>query len=467
MKKHTYIIPLFLFVCLLSASCSKSKFLEEKPDSGLVVPTSLTDFQQLLDNTYTLNSVNQNGTPDFITISADEYYTTSSRLNSWIPSQRNAYKWEKEIYEGQLTNLNWNGPYNQILIANIVLEGISSFKATDKDLEKVTSLKGQAFFRRAYALYNLAQLFCSVYDDNTAVSAQGLPLRLSADVNPVSMRSSVQQTYDQILKDLEEAVDYLPTRVDIAYPNRATKPAAFGMLSRVYLSMGKYEQAKTHADSCLKLHNSLLNYSDYSTAAASPFPITTPELIYFSNLAAGSFLPSAITDITVDSLLYQTYTANDLRKGLFFNLNTSGKPYPKNTYARTYQFTGIATDEIYLIRAECLARGGKITEAMTDLNDLLRTRWKKNPDGTTTYIDQTAATKEEALETILLERRKELCFRGLRWTDLRRLNKEGANITLHRIVEGKEYSLPSNDPRWVLPIPPDEIALSGINQNNR
>lgn len=466
MKKNNHFIPYILFLGIISATCTKHKFLEAKPDSGLVVPTSLTDFQQLLDNTYPF-SISQTGTPEFTTMSSDEYYTTSSRFSSWNPVLRNVHRWEKEIYEGQTTDLNWSGPFNQILVANIVLEGLDGSKTTQKELDQVYSLKGQAFFRRAYALYNLAQLFCSVYDDNTAESAQGLPLRLSADVNRVSKRSTVQQTYDQILKDLEEAVACLPISIDMANPNRATKPASFGMLSRVYLSMGKYEQAKKFADSCLKLHSSLLNYSDYNTSASSPFPITTSELIYFSNLTTSNFIPSLLTDITVDSVLYLTYTANDLRKGLFFNLNTSGKPYPKNAYARTYQFTGIATDEIYLIRAECLARAGKVAEAMTDLNDLLRTRWKKNPDGTTTYVDQMASTKEEALEIILLERRKELCFRGLRWTDLRRLNKEGANITLRRLIEGKEYTLPPKDPRWILPIPPDEITLSGIEQNRR
>jgi hypothetical protein len=68
----------------------------------------------------------------------------------------------------------------------------------------------------------------------------------------------------------------------------------------------------------------------------------------------------------------------------------------------------------------------------------------------------------------LLERRKELCFRGLRWQDLRRLNKEPEYAkTLTRKIDGITYTLPPNDPKYVFPIPPNVIALSGMQQNPR
>ena len=68
---------------------------------------------------------------------------------------------------------------------------------------------------------------------------------------------------------------------------------------------------------------------------------------------------------------------------------------------------------------------------------------------------------------ILLERRKELLMRGLRWMDLKRLNMEGAAITLTRTVNGQVYTLPPNDLRYALPIPEDVIAISGMQQNPR
>jgi len=70
------------------------------------------------------------------------------------------------------------------------------------------------------------------------------------------------------------------------------------------------------------------------------------------------------------------------------------------------------------------------------------------------------------LNKILTERRKELLMRGLRWTDLRRLNKETAfATTLSRIVNGTTYTLPPNDPGYVFRIPLSVINFTGIEQN--
>jgi len=56
-------------------------------------------------------------------------------------------------------------------------------------------------------------------------------------------------------------------------------------------------------------------------------------------------------------------------------------------------------------------------------------------------------------------------MRTLRYTDLKRLNKEGANITLTRFIKGQTYTLLPNDPRYALPIPDDVIQVSGMPQN--
>ena len=127
-----------------------------------------------------------------------------------------------------------------------------------------------------------------------------------------------------------------------------------------------------------------------------------------------------------------------------------------------YAFTGLATDEVYLIKAECAARRNDVTTAMNYLNNLLVTKWK-----TGTFVPYTATSSQDALNEILTERRKELVWRAIRWVDIKRLNKEGANITLTRILNGQTYTLPPNSPLYEMPIPSDEISLSGIQQNPR
>src|SRR5690606_18453219 len=165
----------------------------------------------------------------------------------------------------------------------------------------------------------------------------------------------------------------------------------------------------------------------------------------------------------VDRSFYKSFSENDLRKSIFFRENVDGSFYYRGGYTGVLNmmFSGMTNAEIYLMRAECYAREGKISEAMNDLNTLLQNRL----DHTHPIIPVTASSKEEALELILLERRRELMFRGLRWPDIKRLNKDGANITLTRIVDGKTYTLPPNDNRYALPIPEDVIQLSGMPQN--
>ncbi|MGN6803993.1 MAG: RagB/SusD family nutrient uptake outer membrane protein, partial [Ginsengibacter sp.] len=96
------------------------------------------------------------------------------------------------------------------------------------------------------------------------------------------------------------------------------------------------------------------------------------------------------------------------------------------------------------------------------LNTLLGKRYKSG-----TYIPFTDLQGEEGLQIILKERRKELLMRGLRWIDIKRLNKEGGNIVLKREIGGQSYSLQPNANYYALPLPADVIKASGIPQNER
>jgi hypothetical protein len=153
---------------------------------------------------------------------------------------------------------------------------------------------------------------------------------------------------------------------------------------------------------------------------------------------------------------------NDLRRTLFFLANPGRINFKGSYTGAIFAFTGLATDETYLIRAECRARGEDITGAMADLNTLLLQRWK-----TGTFVPFTASTQEQALNTILFERRKEMPCRGVRWTDIRRLNLENANIKPQRNLNNQDFELPVNSPLYALPIPPDAFVMGQYEQNER
>src|SRR5690606_15551644 len=76
------------------------------------------------------------------------------------------------------------------------------------------------------------------------------------------------------------------------------------------------------------------------------------------------------------------------------------------------------------------------------------------------------------LKDILAERRRELMFRGLRWTDLRRLNQdsEHAATVRHKLRDGVDeqvFTLIPNDLRYIYLIPQQVIDISGMTQNRR
>jgi len=453
------IISLLLFIlCLGIFSCNKKEFLDEQPNSIVVVPTTLEDFQQLLDNEAVLSS-----TPGLGELSADNFYITFGYWQLLTKKEKNGYIWAADVYEGEGKVSDWNTPYEQILYANVVLDGLNKITQTTSNQQQWNNLKGAALFIRAYAFYNLAQVFALPYKTESATIDLGIPLKLTPNVDEVVKRATLEQTYTQILNDLQEAKDLLSDAVTV-YLNRPNKPAANALLARVYLSMRDYDKAGAYANNCLKLYNMLIDYNSIKDPTATrPFERTNVETMYQSKISETNVV-KAIPSCLVDTLLYSQYSVNDLRRSLFFTVNTANKVVNfKNGYnASNYCFTGLATDEMYLIRAECRARAGNINDAMNDLNTLLIQRWK-----TGTFSPYTAATKEEAIPIILNERRKEMPLRGVRWTDIRRLNVEGENIRLKRMINDQPYTLSPNSPNYALPIPPDALIMGGYLQNNR
>ena len=465
MKHDRMKIRSFL-VCLVSLTATglggcKKAFLDKRPNTAQVVPSTLSDYQQLLDNTAVTTS-----TPLLGEVSADNFYLPYNTWQALDSRERNAYMWGSDIYEGQGLVDDWDVPYQQVFYANIVLEGLSNIPVTMANQQQWDNEEGSALFLRAYAFYQVAQLFAPPYDSTTAAMDLGIPLRLHSDVTTPSVRASVAATYDLITSDLRLARTLLPVMLPGQTLNRPSQPAALAFLARIYLGLRAYDLAGRYADSALQHYNSLMDYNTLDTLSRFPFSLLNSETLYQSRIVNYTQCLAAIAypNTIIDSTLYSSYSSQDLRRSLFYQLNANGQPNLKGSYAHVvWPFTGLATDELYLIRAECAARAGHTAAALADLNTLLQHRYV-----TGTFIPITAGSSAQALDTILVERRKELAFRGIRWSDLRRLNLEGRNITLTRVLNGTIYRLPPNSPLYTLPIPPDVLSHNpNMNQNNR
>ena len=395
-------------------------------------------------------------------IGADNYYITFDFYNGYLtPLSRRAYVWDKNVFENEQV-YDWNIPYQSVNRANIVLDGLAALHVKAEDQAAYNTAKGAALFYRAHLFYQLAQIFAKPYNADSAVLWLGIPLRLTSSLHETLTRATLQATYDKIIADLKTAADLLPPFQ--SYQTQPGKIACYALLARTYLTMQDYDNALVYSDSCLQYKNELMDYNNIDPNSYYPFAVfNTEDIFQCEMIKAPGYLPINPNYAYADSALYKLYSDNDLRKALFFNPKAAGFSFTGSYSGYNKLFAGIAADEIYLIRAESKARKGDDVEALTDLNTLLQKRYING-----TFIPYTVANTTNVLDLILTERRKELCFRGLRWTDLRRLNQEGKNIILQRNLNGTIYTLPPNDNRYVYPIPQPVIDINpAILQNAR
>lgn len=452
-KQITLVVLLLVFV-----SCGK-EFLDIKRNANQVVPTEISAYQAILDRISIMN-----GSPPILLgfVGADEFFVSSAILNGLsFPHERNAYKWAADVYEGR-EFFDWNNAYQRILYANMALD-VEKIKPSVHEQETWNNVKGSAHFFRAYNYYHLAQIFCKTFDSASSSRDLGLPLRIDYDITVKYKRSSLQEVYDFIISDLEISLKLLPILGSNKY--RPSKAQAYMMLAKVYLQMEDYEKAYQYSVDALAIHNELIDFNlidlGQNYSFANDYAKTNTEVLFFNWLNVAIISEPRVN---FDTDLLTLYEDGDLRRNVYFKKATDQRVVFKGSYSSNLgYFTGLATNELWLIKAESAIRTGRIQDSENSLNHLLKHRYKK--DSFTPYIFN---DPKEALKFILTERRKELFMRGTRWEDLKRLNKEPEfAITLVREIEGVKYDLPANDPRWVWPIPDNEVELNNLEQNPR
>ena len=442
-----------MVVCFSLVACAD--FLDKKGSSVLAVPESVKDLRAMLDDEPSISRYY----PSLIEMGSDDYYVPYATLVGRPQKEQFIYYWQRE--EERFEMASWGSPYGVVMIGNIVLE------ALERGVEGVASekkiLEGEAYFVRALAYWYLAQVFCLPYDERTSHKDLGLPLRVSSDMNQTYDRSSVEEAYRLIVDGMKKAIELLPENT--AYKTRPNKAAAYGALARVFLSMEKYDEANQMAIEAMKRHDKLLDYNMINVSAKLPFEIFHEEVVYYGATNNGLLLSASRARIP--KKLFDLFEEDDLRKQVFFNTKNIDDIIFKGYYAgeSTSYFAGIATDELYLIRAECEIRNGATSAGLSLLNKLIETRWKKG-----SFVPYQTKDEEEALIMVLQERRKQLIKRGLRWVDLRRLNKDSrfAQIIVRETDTGSEvqkFELEPNAIEYVYPIPYPVLELYEYEQN--
>ncbi len=438
MKQH--IIVLFL-IAVCFGSCRKYVDIVPK---GKIIPQETRDYRLLLNNANN-KLLEAYGTQEIMTDNID-YSKDPVLENSLGLTIVNLFTFAPQIYQDNQDDPEWNNMYAEIYTANVVINQVMQ-STGGSEVEK-QQLKGEALLLRAHNYWALVNIYAKLYNAATAATDVGIPLVLQPDLQADLVRKPIQDVYNQIMNDLDEAVLLLPTSSVNNYA--PSKSSAFAMLSRTMLMMRDFVNAEHFADSALKYRNTLFDLNLLSAnSKVWPINLVHPEIIYLRN--AGNPFATMFLSTGVLNLL----GTKDLRAQLF----TGDGKTTRNFYGVTYygefldyrtRNVGPTVPEMMLVKAECMARAGKKEDAIEIVNQLRQKRFKPAE-----YEALTAATPELALQIVIDERRREMFCLSARWFDLKRLSKDAdLATTVTHTFKGNIYSLPPGSNLYTYPIPP-------------
>lgn len=375
--------------------------------------------------------------------------------------------------------------YRIIANANVLIEGIDN--ATGPDADKKI-IKGQALAYRAWAHFQLVQLWGKRYNASTKPNAQlGVPLLLTNTLAG-QPRATVEEVYTQVNKDLDDAITLLAgyTRTGSAAKSNLNVNVVRGIKARVALTQQDWETAATNA-AAARTGYPLMDTVAYKSGFNN---ITNQEWIwgsrqiddhntfffsYFAYISANFNSTVLRTQPrAINATLWEAIPITDVRKRMWDRTGANVPippggarvPYQNNKFLASSSSSSIGdvpymrSAEMLLIEAEARARQGQTGPARDALFTLGKAR---NPN----YVLSTNSG-QALIDEIMFNRRIELWGEGFRFTDLKRtnspLNRTGIPNHLPALIMVSE--IPAGDVRWEFLFPQDEInANLAIVQN--
>ncbi len=373
----------------------------------------------------------------------------------------------------------WRYYYILINNANAILDNIDKVPG---DADSKNAIKGQALAIRAHSYFYLINFFQQTYKGNE--NKPGVPLYTSVPALPSGAkgRGTVQQVYTQIVADLVLA-DSLLVNFTQDHLSHINQQVADGIMARVALQMEDYTNAAKYADKAINGPTAYL-LMDASTYVSGFNSITNPEWMWGMAINADqstayasffSHMDASANDYAqlggqkkITKELYDHIGTNDVRLNVFVapgagTANTPEYCQTKFTFSDPSAFLGdylfMRASEMYLIKAEALARTGDEVNAIATINFLAQQR---DP----TYTTASTLSGTALVNEILLQRRIELWGEGFSYFDIKRL-KTGLNrpqnvspVTGNHgspNFDPKIYSFSDGDPRLCLLIPQKEF----------
>lgn len=366
----------------------------------------------------------------------------------WTGSQSIIQQFISHSVKGDNTNVAtvWAGIYSTINRANQVIDKVPGVTDATFTQDEKNALVGEAYFIRALAYFDMARTWGGVQ----------LVLKGTTNIGDTKglKRSTLEQTYAQVLSDLQTAEPLLPETTN---RYRATRKTVWALLARFYLYQKNWAQAEVYASKLIGDAEYRL-IKPYSAFFANNVVATDESIFEISysanniNAHRGYWQPPA-NGGTRQWAPNDAFIAlvNDPAVG--GNRNAAVAITNQGLWYGNFYYRSPATDpayvlriaEQYLIRAEARAQQTNLEGALTDL-DAVRDR-----AGLTA---STATSQGDILLAIENERRLEFAFEPHRWYDLVRTGRVAAVLGL------------TDERRYVMPIPAIELSADNALEPN-
>lgn len=486
-SKYTFLLCLFLLV-----SCNED-FLEETPTQRIGSSSATESVENLLasiNGTHRAlylryDSQDEGGLGcQFLQLEAlGDDYVMNARSNGWYI---NTYRWRDHISEFDSdTEFPYEFYYYIMRNANVIINGAEEAVGSASVRNGVI---GQALVYRAYCLLQLVQIYGDRYVPGQANSQLGVPIPLEPNLEQLP-RSTVEEVYAQIHRDLDEAITLF---ANYSRPDKSHLDAsvALGLKARASLVQGRWQDAIQYATQAREDYELMtqdeyvLGFNDFSNREWMwGSHIIAEQTLFFANFGAYISRNFSSTNIrgnpkSINSRLYDMIPTSDVRTQVFdptgehenlpqgYSLNANGShrkfPYTNQKFLAVSNSDSrmdvvyMRAAEMYLIEAEAYAHLGDDANAANALFELNSVR-------DTEYTLSTNAG-EDLLEEIMNYRRIELWGEGFRWFDLKRLNlpldRTESNHT--SALTGGLLEVPAGDPRWTWKIPQDAIDANPL-----
>jgi len=472
-RKHT-IYGLMMCGALVLSSCSDFTDIQPK---GKNLLTTADELEMLLNAEIDFEDKHER-------VMAGDMINSATNVPNQLsqPSKtRNVIMWTwDEASQDRMAELtNSDETYTKLYgyIGRICNPILTQIDGAEGDEAKKRQLRCEALTLRAYCLWQLVNKFAKAYIPATAATDRAIILLTEdVDISVPQVQSTVQQVYDKILEDVNEAIELDGLPAVAANRMRMSKPCAYAVKALALLSMQQWDEAEAAAKQALAINSTVNNYNEminqtitgYFTGGSYPALLRPrleceEDLFYTHGLEYYSAVSSeALSRVEAGNVAVEKMATEDMMAD--YLMNTGEMMLGITGYVFTYDSDsgwnpgGLKTTYMHLAIAEAELHNGNIDNAMEALDAV---RVNRIDPALYAPLKGNVSSEAEAMKHVKETWSGEGIWAVYNFINRKRWNQvSGWEETYTRTIGDQTYTLSPESSMWIFPIP-----MNAINNN--